>query len=81
MAATDGLVPESARNVGGLDRKLRWAGGAALVAAGVAVFATGWTTAGAVAVLTGVGLLFNAVTGFCVMNALLGVDTCSKEEC
>jgi len=81
MATTDGLVPESARNVGGLDRTLRWVGGAALLAVGVAGFAAGWATVGAVAALTGVGLLFNAVTGFCVMNALLGIDTCSKEEC
>ena len=81
MGATDGLVPERARNVGGRDRTLRWVVGAALLAVGVAGVATGWTTAGAVAALTGVGLLFNAVTGFCVMNALLGIDTCAKEEC
>ncbi len=81
MAATDGLVPENARNVGGLDRTLRWVGGAVLVAFGVAALATDWATVGAVAALTGVGLLFNAATGFCVMNALLGIDTCSREEC
>lgn len=81
MAATDGLVPESARNVGGIDRTLRWVGGAALLAVGTAAVATGRATVGAVAALTGVGLLFNAVTGFCAMNALLGIDTCSREEC
>ncbi len=81
MSVTDRLVPERARNVGGTDRKLRWVGGTALVAVGAAALATGWTTAGAVVGLTGAGLLLNAVTGFCAVNALLGVDTCSREEC
>ncbi len=79
MAATD-FVAE-ARNVGGLDRKLRGLAGTLLLVAGLGAFVSGLGTVGAVAALTGVGLLFNAVTGFCVMNALLGIDTCSREEC
>jgi hypothetical protein len=79
MATTDGLVHGNARNVGGVDRKLRGLGGSLLVVGAAAAFASGLGTAGAVAALAGLGLLFNAVTGFCVMNALLGVDTCRKE--
>jgi hypothetical protein len=70
---------ELRRNVGGLDRKLRAAGGLALLA--VAAWAALGTrpTLAAVAGLGALGLLFNAVTGFCGLNALLGVNTCSYD--
>jgi len=79
MTPTDGLVSGDVRNVGGVDRKLRGLAGTLLVVGGAAAFASGAGAAGAVAALAGVGLLFNAVTGFCVMNALLGIDTCGEE--
>jgi len=83
MANTEGLVSGNVRNVGGLDRKLRGVGGTVLVIGGAGAYATGLGSApiAAVLALTGVGLLFNAVTGFCLLNALLGVDTCSGKEC
>lgn len=80
MATLDGLAGDG-QNVGGLDRKLRGVTGTLSLIAGAAAVATGFPTIGAVVALTGVGLLFNAVTGFCMMNALLGIDTCSGEEC
>jgi hypothetical protein len=79
MSVVDRLVPEEVKNVGGLDRRARGVAGTLLVGIGVWLFAGGRAYAG-VALLAGVGLLFNAVTGFCGMNALLGVDTCSRED-
>jgi len=71
---------EFRKNVGGLDRIARVVVGAALVtAAAVAVFAERPGLA-AVAALAGAGLLFNAATQFCGVNALLGIDTCSRER-
>lgn len=64
------------RNVGGWDRRLR-AGGAALalgLAAGAAL--RGLPTVALFAALVGAGLGFNAATGFCLGNKLLGVNTC-----
>lgn len=81
MEISERLAPGTTQNVGGLDRKLRGVGAFAFVVVGLALFATGYGTYGAVAALTGAGLLFNAVTGFCVMNAVLGIDTCSRENC
>jgi hypothetical protein len=66
------------RNVGGRDRQLR-AGGAllALVGAGLA-----WGLNEQSLVLVGLfvalGLGFNAITGFCWGNKLLGIDSCSR---
>jgi hypothetical protein len=73
------FVPEEAKNVGGLDRKLRAVLGTLLALAGAGLFATGRVTVAVMALAGGAGLLFNAVTGFCGMNALFGVDTCSRE--
>ncbi|MFC4450130.1 YgaP family membrane protein [Halorussus aquaticus] len=67
------------RNVGGLDRIARAVGGVALVAVAVGAFFTGRDGIGVAAVLGGAGLLFNAATQFCGVNALLGIDTCSRE--
>lgn len=66
-------------NVGGIDRLLR--GGLGIVLLGVAVGAAiaGRRTLGLVAAVVSIGLLFNAATQFCGLNALLGIDTCSRE--
>ena len=80
MALPDTPVPEGARNVGGLDRKLRAVAGTLFVVAGLALVADGSGTYGVVALAAGAGLLVNAATGFCAMNALFGVDTCSREN-
>jgi hypothetical protein len=67
------------RNVGGLDRLARGVGGAALLlVALLAMFAGRWSVATG-AVLGSSGLLFNALVGWCGLNALLGIDTCSRE--
>jgi hypothetical protein len=79
MSVVDRLIPEEARNVGGLDRQARAVVGTLLLGVGVWLFSGGRSYAG-VAIVAGAGLLFNAVTGFCGMNALLGVDTCSREN-
>lgn len=67
------------RNVGGVDRMVRGILGVGLLVAtalatlaGRPLFATG-------AALASVGLLFNAVVGWCGVNALFGIDTCSRE--
>ena len=65
------------RNVGGLDRLLR-----AVLAAGLTVAAVVAALRGAVplAFAAGAGALgagFNAVVGWCGVNALCGVDTTS----
>ncbi|NEU57035.1 YgaP-like transmembrane domain [Halorussus sp. MSC15.2] len=67
------------RNVGGLDRIARAVGGVALVAVAVGAFFTGRDRFGVAAALAGAGLLFNAATQFCGVNALLEIDTCSRE--
>lgn len=68
------------RNVGGLDRIARGVLGAVLLVAGAAGYLTGYGVAlPAVLAVAAAGLLFNAATQFCGVNALLGVDTCSVD--
>ncbi|WP_132058294.1 YgaP family membrane protein [Halorussus amylolyticus] len=67
------------RNVGGLDRIARGVGGAALLAVAVGAFVSGRRSIGLLAAVAGAGLLFNAATQFCGVNALLGIDTCSRK--
>lgn len=64
------------RNVGGLDRVTR--GVLAVVLAGIGLWATvtsQWVV-GLLAFVAAAGFTFNVVTGFCGVNAVLGVDTC-----
>lgn len=68
------------KNVGGTDRLIRGVlGGGFLIISLVALVFDRHTIAVA-AGLTGVGLCFNAVTQFCGINAILGLDTCSLEH-
>ena len=69
------------RNVGGIDRVLRGVLGIWLTVAAVAAYREDQRTAAAIAGISGVGLLQNALTGFCGCNALLGVDTTSEPSC
>lgn len=66
-------------NVGGLDRIARAVVGIALVAAAVGAFFAARRGIGTVAALAGSALLFNAATQFCGVNALLGIDICSRK--
>lgn len=63
------------RNVGDRDRLVR--GGLAVFLAAVAAwsFARGRVRLGGTAGVVALGLGFNAVTCFCGMNELLGIDT------
>jgi hypothetical protein len=70
---------ELQKNVGGLDRMARGVLGTLLVAAAVVAVVWGRPGVGILALVAGGGLLFNAATQFCGANALLGVDTCSRE--
>jgi hypothetical protein len=67
------------KNVGGLDRIARGVLGVALLAVALGAVLQGRLAVATVAVITGAGLLFNAATQFCSVNALFGVDTCSQE--
>jgi hypothetical protein len=68
------------KNVGGLDRQLRFVAGTVLVlaAAGALVSSAGQSGLAVVALAGGAGLLFNAVTQRCLANQLLGIDTCTE---
>jgi len=66
------------KNVGGMDRQVRFVAGTALLA--VALVGPVTDTVGqpvALVALAGAGgLLFNALAQRCLLNRLLGVDTC-----
>jgi len=67
------------RNVGGLDRLARGVLAVVFLGIGALALAGGRQLVGTGALLAGAGFGFNAVTGFCGMNAVLGVDTCSRD--
>lgn len=67
------------KNVGGWDRFVRALLGVPLVAGAAVAVVGGYTVVGIGAGLAGAGLLFNAATQFCGVNALLGIDTCSQK--
>lgn len=62
------------RNVGGLDRGLRVAGGAILLPIGLAMLAGG-CVCGWVNVVLGVAGLATGISGFCVLYLPLGIST------
>lgn len=67
-----------AKNVGGLDRQIRFLVGTVLLTvalAGLVTDVAGQSLA-LVALVGATGLLFNAVTQRCLLNRLLGIDTC-----
>jgi hypothetical protein len=67
------------RNVGGRDRLLRTVLAVALAALAVARLRDGDRTTGLLASVAAVGFGINAVTCFCGLNALFGIDTTSDE--
>jgi hypothetical protein len=77
MAVLD-LVPDGRKNVGGYDRLLRAVAGLGLAAGAVMLALTGRALVAALAMIVAVGLLLNAATQFCGINAVLGIDTCSR---
>jgi hypothetical protein len=68
------------RNVGGADRVLRGAVAAALFAVAYRrLFREGPSRGALLAIVAGIGLTFNVVSGRCLGNRLLGIDTCKNE--
>ena len=67
------------RNVGGYDRRARAVLAAAALAAAAWAVTAGRGDVATAGALAGVGLGFNAVTGVCGLNALLGIDTCGED--
>jgi hypothetical protein len=69
-------IPASQRNVGGYDRIARVLLGVVLF--GIAVYAAtaGRQLLAVFGTVASAGLLFNAATQFCGVNAVLGLDTC-----
>jgi hypothetical protein len=66
---------ELQQNVGGRDRRARATLAVLLAGLGAYALLRGRTNLGGVAVLAAVGFGFNAVTCFCGVNEVLGVDT------
>lgn len=67
------------RNVGGIDRIVRAVLAVALTVVAVSALRTGRRPTGLLALVGALGAGFNAVTGFCGLNAALGIDTTSEE--
>jgi hypothetical protein len=65
------------QNVGGIDRYARAVLAAVFLGIGVVALVFSRPVLGLGAFLASAGLGFNAVSGFCGINAMLGVDTCA----
>ena len=66
------------QNVGGRDRLVRALLAAVLTLLTVRLLRSGRRTLGAVTVLGALGFGFNAVTCFCGVNEVLGIDTAEE---
>ena len=69
-------VPERTRNVGGYDRLARAALGVLLFAIAVGAAIADQQLLAVFGMIASAGMLFNAATQFCGVNAVLGLDTC-----
>ncbi|MEF8784588.1 MAG: DUF2892 domain-containing protein [Haloarculaceae archaeon] len=72
-------VPERMRNVGGYDRLTRALLGVLLFAIAVGAAVSDRQLLAVFGMIASAGLLFNAATQFCGVNAVLGLDTCAYE--
>jgi len=63
------------KNVGGRDRLVRALFAAILTAVAIGALRGGKRTTGVLAAAGALGFGFNAVTCFCGLNAVLGIDT------
>lgn len=63
------------KNVGGMDRALRTLLTVVLTVVAVRALKKGSRSKGLLAGVAALGLGFNATTGFCGLNATLGIDT------
>jgi hypothetical protein len=78
MATDSDTGLAASRNVGGRDRKARGVLGVLLGLVAVVALGFNRRTQAAVVGAAAASLLFNAVVGFCGLNALLGIDTCQR---
>ncbi|GAB7019012.1 YgaP family membrane protein [Halostagnicola bangensis] len=65
------------RNVGGIDRLLRFGGGFTLLIYG---YRNRETTIGTLAFIAGSDILATAIIQRCPINAVFGIDTCGEEN-
>jgi len=70
-------VPERMRNVGGYDRLARAVLGLLLLGIAVVAALSDRQLLAVFGMIASAGMLFNAATQFCGINAVLGLDTCS----
>lgn len=68
------------KNVGGFDRIARTVLAVALAMTALRALRSGRRSVGALAAVGAVGLGFNAVSCFCGMNRVLGIDTTAESE-
>ena len=66
-------------NVGGRDRLVRTLLAALLTVVAISTFRKEKPKTGVIALVGALGFGFNATTGFCGMNEVLGIDTTSDE--
>ena len=72
------FVPDGQKNVGGYDRLARVVAGIVLLVLAAVVYTSGQPTLALVSVVGAGALFLNAATQFCGINAMLGIDTCSR---
>ncbi|WP_340101687.1 DUF2892 domain-containing protein [Salinibaculum salinum] len=72
-------IPEGKRNVGGSDRLARALLGVLLFAIAVGAAVSDRQLLAVFGMVASAGLLFNAATQFCGVNAVLGLDTCAYD--
>ncbi len=67
------------RNVGGIDRLARAVLAVVFLVGAVVAYRSGKRTAALLAAVVGAGFLQNAVTCFCGLNRLVGIDTTNTD--
>jgi hypothetical protein len=72
-------VPDRMRNVGGYDRLARAALGLVLLGIAVVAALSDQQVLAVFGMIASAGMLVNAATQFCGINAVLGLDTCSYD--
>ena len=70
---------ERNRNVGRLDRAIRVAVGTLLVAIAIDAVIDERRLVATATAIAGLALLKNALTGYCIGNEVLGIDTCGED--
>ena len=74
------LFSPEQRNVGGYDRVARALLAVSLTLVGLLALTANSQLLAVAAFLAAAGLAFNALSGFCGVNAVLGIDTCNVDS-